>query len=233
MLTIDQLQKPEQIKAMQVLKKNLPNFTSLNIGILDTDVLFTTNFTCFCESIVKLPHGESWLWNQSNAKVNISLSDYNVVMQKMNTRRRKNGPKAPFYKLWLYTIKSQINKFQTQFIWCEKGTDPIKPEIIKQTLDIFQNESFTTKPTYIEPTIINNQQQINDINTSENTNNNVSDKTSQETPINNCDLFEDPLFLAFDEIDVDSLLWPTYVYTEHFQNMNNFIESYSTEDLCL
>ena len=106
MRTLDQLKKPEQIRAMNTLQQSLPMFDNLFVEQVDPKTMFPTNYTQFFDTLVSLPHGDSWLWNQSNAKVNVQLSNHSVLMQKMNTRRKKNGPKAPFYKLWLYTVKT-------------------------------------------------------------------------------------------------------------------------------
>ena len=257
MITTDKLQKPEQIRAMEMLEKCLPEIKSLFIKKLDTNDMFKTNYVTFFSSLVNLPHGDSWLWNQSNAKVNIELDDFVVLMQKMNTRRRKNGPKAPFYKLWLYSIKSKADDFTTQFVWCEKGIsskDQKQKKNSKRTKEttgspIVQSptnsSSSTSVPIYspsfesvpqnvvpapqVYPTVTCNQQSQPQPQPQPQTRcagTNLFNFTTQYAPVNDININFNNYNCLFPPnamgIDVDSLLWPTYVYSEDNAFINNF-----------
>lgn len=225
MRTIEDLQKPEQIRALEMLKECLPRFDSLQMKQLDTNDMFSTNYIAFFSKLVRLPHGEHWLWNQSNAKVNVKFNNYVVLMQKMNTRRRKNGPKAPFYKLWLYSIKAEDEEFSTQFIWCEKGESDTnntrtkitpKEKICSPTLS-----STSQSPTYFNP--YENQQAIF-----------ASSPVVHPTPVittipqqTTCTTKHNEIDLL--DVDVDSILWPSFLYSDY----NSCVELYGNDEQVL
>jgi hypothetical protein len=245
MLTVDQLQKPEQIRAIETLQKSLPAFESLYTEQIDTDTMFPTNYSCFFNNLVRLPHGETWLWNQSNAKVNVELSDYVVLMQKMNTRRRKNGPKAPFYKLWLYSIKSQSDpNFSTQFIWCEKGAESAQSSPVSSPQQqVVQVHSPTLTGSSDSSPCYNSFEQVNMPSMPTIPTQHVF---PEEPALNSfCEpSFSIPSGCGFrdsnwsvtsnefpDCVDVDSILWPTYIYTDDSGFVSSFVDNYVAEEV--
>lgn len=124
---------PEQQRALGVLNSNLPKWRSqLFEGQMELSQL-TTNFMCFSPTPIKnLPHDNTWVWNQSNAKIHVQLNEHTFVsFQKMNTRKKKNAPKPPSHKLWMYAIHTVNSNMPSEmfFLWCEKG-------ILKQPLAV-------------------------------------------------------------------------------------------------
>merc|ERR1711976_412388 len=118
---------PEQQRAIQVLLLNLPHWKEYyqpEVGSEFAQIpMFSSNFMAFStEPFRKLPHDDTWIWNQSNAKVTTELDQYHeCTLQKMNTRKRKNCPKAPSYKIWLYALNKKNQPSHLYFLWCEKG----------------------------------------------------------------------------------------------------------------
>lgn len=114
---------PEQVLAMNVLREIYPH--SINQFFVDqiTESCFRTNFKAFVPNHITkdmLPKGESWNWNQSNARVNYNLGhDTTVTMYKLNPRRSIEGGSQPSYKLWVYLI--QAPNLNCSFLWCTKG----------------------------------------------------------------------------------------------------------------
>uniref|UniRef100_A0A6U1UBA8 Uncharacterized protein n=1 Tax=Vannella robusta TaxID=1487602 RepID=A0A6U1UBA8_9EUKA len=117
---------PEQQRALSVLNSNLPKWSTLLRDNSFAHKVLTTNFVCFStESIKDLPKKNCWVWNQSNAKIRVQLNANTMVtFQKMNTRKKKNAPKPPAHKLWMFLIESSDPALpkKLHFIWCEKGT---------------------------------------------------------------------------------------------------------------
>lgn len=113
---------PEQQRAIQVLLLNLPNWKEFYQPELGAS-MFPTNFMAFStEAFHKLPHDDTWIWNQSNAKVTTELDQFHeCTLQKMNTRKRKNCPKAPSFKIWLFALNKKNQPSHLYFLWCEKG----------------------------------------------------------------------------------------------------------------
>ena len=120
--TMSQKITPEQQRAVQVLLFNLPNWKEYYQPELSSS-MFPTNFMAFStEPFHKLPHDDTWIWNQSNAKVTTELDQYHeCTLQKMNTRKRKNCPKAPSFKIWLFALNKKNQPSHLYFLWCEKG----------------------------------------------------------------------------------------------------------------
>lgn len=208
MRTIEDLKKPEQIRALEMLKSCLPEFDASFVKQLDTNTMFPTNYFTFFSELVHLPHGEYWLWNQSNAKVTVKLDDYVVLMQKMNTRRRKNGPKAPFYKLWLYSLKNEDGDFSAQFIWCEKGDSVSKSKTSKKK----EVQSPTLCSTSNSPTYIN---EIQDTQTSAPQSPILEEISVQPTVI----IPQQNYFNELELIDtgvVDSILYASFLYSDQY-----------------
>lgn len=116
---------PEQQKALSVLMSNLPKMTDLFLSNEKPCFRFChTGFMAFSSKpLPKLPHEETWIWNQSNGKVTVKTECGNyVTLQKLNTRKKKNCPKPPSYKVWMcYLSKSIQQPPHLNFIWCEKG----------------------------------------------------------------------------------------------------------------
>lgn len=116
---------PEQQKALNMLLSNLPKTSELFLQSDTPCTTFcTTGFMAFSSKpLPKLPHEETWIWNQSNGKVMVQTERGNfVTLQKLNTRKKKNCPKPPSYKVWIcYLSKSVQQPPHLNFIWCEKG----------------------------------------------------------------------------------------------------------------
>lgn len=123
---------PEQQNAFNVLVKHLARFSTLEKLFNKPKEMFTTGYvasTNFPLSKENLPIGDSWVWNQSNAKVVVPLDTRRTVaIQKMNPRKKRNGPSAPSYKLWIYVISEPREK-DLYILWCEKGLAGCIPQI--------------------------------------------------------------------------------------------------------
>lgn len=119
---------PEQQRAYNVLTDNIDNWKNLQYAKLYAKNMFHTSFVTFSyEPFVKenLPQDPLWIWNQSNAKTTIRLDETrSVTIQKMNPRRRRNCPKPPSFKLWLFVITDDFGGPNLYFLWCEKGLTP-------------------------------------------------------------------------------------------------------------
>lgn len=176
---------------------------------LSSETMFPTNYKIFFRTLTNLPHGDSWLWNQSNAKVNVNLPECDVLMQKMNTRRRKNGPKAPFYKIWLFSLKEKSSdNICMYFIWCEKGAESANS---RKNLQNQQQTSPIACDTFA-----------------------VSRSSPVSNPVHTEELFNQyaPLMNISnsDLLDIESILWPEYEYIEDFVNYSNSIDPYGIEE---
>lgn len=135
---------PEQQRAIQVLLLNLPNWKEFYQPELGTS-MFPTNFMAFStEPFHKLPHDDTWIWNQSNAKVTTELDQFHeCTLQKMNTRKRKNCPKAPSFKIWLFALNKKHQPSHLYFLWCEKGL-PSKCQLQFPDTTMTNNMSFSS-----------------------------------------------------------------------------------------
>lgn len=115
---------PEQQKALNVLLHNISRASELFLKNDTPPSKFcTTGFVAFStKPLPKLPHEESWIWNQSNGKVTVHADGYYVTLQKLNTRKKKNCSKPPSYKVWMCYISRAVQEPpHLNFIWCEKG----------------------------------------------------------------------------------------------------------------
>lgn len=123
---------PEQQNAFNVLVKHLVRFSSIERLCYRPKEMFPTGYvacTNFPLTKENLPVDDSWVWNQSNAKVTVPLdASRTVAIQKMNPRKRRNGPSAPSYKLWIYVI-SELKEKDLYILWCEKGVVGYLPKI--------------------------------------------------------------------------------------------------------
>jgi len=134
---------PEQQKALTVLLNNLPKMSELFLQSDQPATKFCiTGFMAFSnKTLPKLPHDESWIWNQSNGKVTVKAGDNYVTLQKLNTRKKKNCPKPPSYKVWMcYISRSPQTSHYLNFIWCEKGV-PAKDSSSSASPDSNRSES--------------------------------------------------------------------------------------------
>merc|ERR1719262_669932 len=134
---------PEQQRAIQVLLLNLPHWKEYyqpEVGSEFAQIpMFASNFMAFStEPFRKLPHDDTWIWNQSNAKVTTELDQYHeCTLQKMNTRNKKNQPSH------LY------------FLWCEKGVSQkqqMAPIISQNDLQCIDNYTVYPQTQYVEYT---------------------------------------------------------------------------------
>ena len=149
---------PEQQRAIQVLLLNLPHWKEYyqpEVGSEFAQIpMFASNFMAFStEPFRKLPHDDTWIWNQSNAKVTTELDQYHeCTLQKMNTRKRKNCPKAPSYKIWLYALNKKNQPSHLYFLWCEKGVSQkqMTPLISQNDLQCLDNYNAYSQTQYPE-----------------------------------------------------------------------------------
>ena len=124
---------PEQQRALSVLHSKLPIWRTMQ---RDTDFsrnILTTNYVCFSTTPFKDLPTKNWVWNQSNGKITVQLTnDTLVTYQKMNTRKRKNFPKPPMHKLWVFTIESTDSSIPRYLycVWCERGAHNIMPTAV-------------------------------------------------------------------------------------------------------
>ena len=152
---------PEQQKALAVLNENLGRVDELFISeALVPSRFCETGFVAFSNrSMSKLPHGQAWIWNQSNGKVTVQLGNGNLVtLQKLNTRKKKNCPKPPSYKVWVcYIARNASETHSLTFLWCEKGAgasplvDPSSSPSAdsdgsESSTSIFDNSSTSSNP---------------------------------------------------------------------------------------
>jgi len=115
---------PEQQKALTVLQTNLSKASELFLQNEQPTKFFTTGYMAFSDKpLPKLPHEETWIWNQSNGKVTVKTeAGRYVTLQKLNTRKKKNCAKPPSYKVWMCYISRSVDQpHYLNFLWCEKG----------------------------------------------------------------------------------------------------------------
>jgi len=127
---------PEQKKAWVKFERHY--YDRMPNTIIETpfqpNFQFSTGFTGFTRKnliLRTLPHGETWVWNQSNGKIRVNLeNERTVVYQKMSARSKPGEGKAPFCKLWVYKIYDN-NAVIGTLLWCEKGPENLsKKEIV-------------------------------------------------------------------------------------------------------
>ena len=135
---------PEQQKALAVLLNNLPKTSELFLqSDFPASKFCITGFMAFSNKpLPKLPHEETWIWNQSNGKVTVKTDGGNfVTIQKLNKRKKKNCQKPPSYKVWVcYVSRSMQQPHYLNFIWCEKGV-PSKDSSSSGSPDSNRSES--------------------------------------------------------------------------------------------
>lgn len=115
---------PEQSKAVQKFLSAKPNWQETQTTF-PPHVLPTNFFSFSLDPFPKLVHDVAWIWNQTNSKISVTPEcGGELILQKLNARKRRGYPKAPSYKVWQYTFEqtdSEPNKLYG--IWCEKGAD--------------------------------------------------------------------------------------------------------------
>ena len=113
---------PEQRRALQEFEDRLSSTDEHSQPLPNS--LIPSNFFAFQnEPFGDLPHGDTWIWNQTTRKVKVPLSDGQVViLQKLNARKRRGCDKAPSYKLWSFHRESGSTESTPLYaLWCEKG----------------------------------------------------------------------------------------------------------------
>jgi hypothetical protein len=145
MLQIKSKVTPEQERAVKQLYQNIPRWRELLQNQPLSAIMGTGFFSFSASPFPKLPHDNSWIWNQSNGKVSVELESgenqiYHVTLQKMNARKRRGCPKAPSYKAWLYTLAHKASAESVEIppmlhaVWCEKGSSGNGQEEIPQEI---------------------------------------------------------------------------------------------------
>lgn len=126
---------PEQIRAVQVFNKARLIQDQLIVGNIKEEHVSQTGSKIFVRGKIgrlSLPHEQHWVWNQCKAqKVIETTSDYEIVMKKLNPRRKTKNQSTGFpnYKLWVFVIKENFGNRESDmnFMWCEKGVSPVLP----------------------------------------------------------------------------------------------------------
>lgn len=132
---------PEQQRAHFVISEAIPRWKELfynpkNDCVLDTDYL------AFYNKPFHLPPQKTWTWNQSCGKNAFTLrtdDDIEVVMFKMNSRKKRNVTAIPSYKVWLFQFGKKGNIPHLYAVWCEKGY----PEKLEGTLSLPTSEDLS------------------------------------------------------------------------------------------
>ena len=120
---------PEQHKAVQRFLQAKTAWKE-NLQSLPPFVLPTDFFSLATTPFPKMVHDATWIWNQTNSKINIPIPecDGELILQKLNARKRRGCPKAPSYKVWQYTLEQQQEPQKLFGLWCEKGADGTQPQ---------------------------------------------------------------------------------------------------------
>ena len=120
----------EQTKALNVVLEHLPVLYMVppaNNRLHPDAPLLPTNFmasSCCPIPNANLPRGVDWHWNQSNAKITVTIDDQTKVTFKKICTKRKNTllPCPPSFKIWSYEI-TKAGSGTLYFLWCEKGVE--------------------------------------------------------------------------------------------------------------
>lgn len=116
---------PEQNKAVQKFLTAKPNWHETQVNF-PPHVLPTNFFSFSLDPFPKLVHDVAWIWNQTNSKISVTPEcGGELILQKLNARKRRGYPKAPSYKVWQYTFDQKEVPTKLYAIWCEKGADEI------------------------------------------------------------------------------------------------------------
>ena len=131
---------PEQQRAYNVLTDNIDNWRNLQYPKQARN-MFESNFVAFSfDPFTKdnLPKDPLWIWNQSNSRTTIRLDDTRMVtIQKMNPRKRRDCPKPPSYKIWLFNIVDDFGGPNLYFLWCEKGVTATSKKVCPSSIREF------------------------------------------------------------------------------------------------
>ena len=120
---------PEQRKAIEVFETAINYQESLTVPKISEEHVSVTGSRIFVVGKIgrkSLPHEHHWVWNQSKAQQTIENSNtHEIVMYKLNPRKKNKSQIQgyPSYKLWVFVMKSKFGeaKYNTNFIWCERG----------------------------------------------------------------------------------------------------------------
>ena len=127
----------EQRRALNAFLPHRNELRSLEKSLVENPEVgswLPTNFIASSRSKFEkqLPHGDTWIWTQSNPRVNIRIdTETEITFRKLNPRRKGlHNQKPPPLKVWLYEIKSgRSSEGVWYFVWCEKGPAGIRTEI--------------------------------------------------------------------------------------------------------
>lgn len=114
---------PEQQRAHFVISEAMPRWKQLFYSP-SSDCILHTDFLAFYNQPFQLPPQKTWTWNQSCGKNTFTLrtdDEIEVVMYKMNSRKKRNVASIPSYKVWLFQFGKKGNRPHLYAIWCEKG----------------------------------------------------------------------------------------------------------------
>merc|ERR1712137_461177 len=114
---------PEQQRSFNELTSNFERFQQVCITSRPKVNMFETGFMAYSLKPFtneNLPIDAGWIWNQSSARVSVTLPKEIITLQKMSPRRRRDCTKAPSYKIWTYCVQRR-GSAPVYFIWCEKG----------------------------------------------------------------------------------------------------------------
>lgn len=124
---------PEQCRAIGVLEENFSKWTtSIQNEPLTLEMISTQDIMLFTELAVStssLPRGDTWSWNQSRARQNVTSfhGNISVCFYKLSTRKTpKATEKAPLIKVWIFNIIIPIlgdRDKPVNFLWCERGIE--------------------------------------------------------------------------------------------------------------
>ena len=124
---------PEQENVIRVLFANWPNELNLKSPISHLPSRIPTGYIRISSSEIsadQIPSDRHWIWRQCNAKIVTVVGETSVVIQKLNTRDRKqqftSGLSRPSYKLWNLRVYHKDVSFT--FLYCEKGVNFTVPE---------------------------------------------------------------------------------------------------------
>ena len=147
----------EQVKAFEIFisySQVLERYTG-NIHRLNTSApLLETNFVAFSRNPIaktKIPREKHWSWNQSNAKVTVSLDggDGFVTFKKISPRKRYSNLDAPKFKIWLFHVLTST--FEGHFLWCEQGVMPERKGVETETGTIILEEVTINSLSFLVP----------------------------------------------------------------------------------
>merc|ERR1712137_528924 len=78
----------------------------------------------------EIPCGDSWRWNQTKSRKDVSLGNARVQFFKLSPRRKGQSPKGnslPQMKLWQFKVSAPGEEYY--LLWCERGKQPSSLDI--------------------------------------------------------------------------------------------------------